>query len=184
MAALGNLIGYGTFASRPSAATPGALYFATDTGALYRDNGTGWDQLKPIPAIQLGATATRTTNQSIPNNTNTVITFTVEAYDDLGAIDIAAHPTRLTAPTTGWYLVTANLGIDPNATGKRYTEFTKNGTTGLGAISAAGSLSAGDLNFSTIERLTAGDYFEVTFYQNSGGAMNVQHARASIVRLS
>lgn len=34
-----------TAASRPAAGTAGALYFATDTKRLSRDNGTGWDAL-------------------------------------------------------------------------------------------------------------------------------------------
>jgi hypothetical protein len=35
----------GVFASRPAAATAGLLYFATDTGVGYRDNGATWDTI-------------------------------------------------------------------------------------------------------------------------------------------
>ncbi len=37
--------GYGTVASRPAAGTVGREYFGTDTGLVYRDNGTSWDTL-------------------------------------------------------------------------------------------------------------------------------------------
>lgn len=40
----------GTLASRPAAATAGRLYFATDTGVLYRDAGAAWAQVAPAIA--------------------------------------------------------------------------------------------------------------------------------------
>jgi hypothetical protein len=35
----------GVFASMPAAGTTGAIYVATDTKAIYRDNGVSWDQI-------------------------------------------------------------------------------------------------------------------------------------------
>jgi hypothetical protein len=50
MALWDNVIGYGTHAARPAAGAPGALYFESDTGDGYRDNGTSWDQITaPAP---------------------------------------------------------------------------------------------------------------------------------------
>lgn len=43
MTALSTVISRGTLASRPAAGTAGALYYATDNGHLYRDNGSTWD---------------------------------------------------------------------------------------------------------------------------------------------
>lgn len=43
MTALSSIVSRGTLASRPAAATAGALYYATDNGHLYRDNGSSWD---------------------------------------------------------------------------------------------------------------------------------------------
>lgn len=47
MATASNIIGYGVVGSRPtaSAAITGNLYFGTDTGLLYRCNGSGWDSI-------------------------------------------------------------------------------------------------------------------------------------------
>jgi len=39
----------GTLASRPAAGTAGALYVATDTNTLYRDNGTSWTIIGDSP---------------------------------------------------------------------------------------------------------------------------------------
>jgi len=47
MATLGSVIGRGTLAARPAAASAGRLYFATDgSGTLYRDNGSSWDSVE------------------------------------------------------------------------------------------------------------------------------------------
>lgn len=45
MSNLTDLIGYGVAASRPTAGTPGRLYYATDTDTMSRDNGSTWDDL-------------------------------------------------------------------------------------------------------------------------------------------
>ncbi len=39
-----DIIMRGTLAARPAASIAGRLYFATDNGLLYRDNGASWDQ--------------------------------------------------------------------------------------------------------------------------------------------
>lgn len=47
MTLLGTVIGRGTLAARPAAASAGRLYFATDgTGTMYRDNGASWDSVE------------------------------------------------------------------------------------------------------------------------------------------
>lgn len=43
MAKLSDVIARGLLSARPAAATAGELYFATDEGKLYRDNGSTWD---------------------------------------------------------------------------------------------------------------------------------------------
>jgi hypothetical protein len=45
MAKWENCIGYGLLSERPAAGAQGALYFCSDTGAGYRDNGATWDQI-------------------------------------------------------------------------------------------------------------------------------------------
>lgn len=45
MALWENVIGYGLHADRPAAGAPGAIYAESDTGEVYRDNGTTWDRI-------------------------------------------------------------------------------------------------------------------------------------------
>ena len=45
MSTLASVIEYGVAASRPTAGIPGRLYFASDTGYGYRDNGSSWDTI-------------------------------------------------------------------------------------------------------------------------------------------
>lgn len=46
---LSQIIMRGTIAERPAADTPGRLYFSTDESRMYRDNGTTWDEVSPVP---------------------------------------------------------------------------------------------------------------------------------------
>lgn len=45
---LSAVVGADVVANRPAAGTPGALYFGTDTGFWYRDNGATWDTLTSL----------------------------------------------------------------------------------------------------------------------------------------
>ena len=45
MSMLDNVILLDVFSARPAAGVYGRLFFASDTGAAYRDNGTTWDAL-------------------------------------------------------------------------------------------------------------------------------------------
>jgi hypothetical protein len=50
---LGEVIMYGTHANRPTdnaAGTAGRLYYETDTGKLFRDNGSTWDSISSTGA--------------------------------------------------------------------------------------------------------------------------------------
>lgn len=51
----------GTASARPPAATPGRLYFATDKGVLYYDNGTTWSAIS-VPIQGPGALPTSPVN--------------------------------------------------------------------------------------------------------------------------
>ncbi len=59
MAVLSTVIGRGTKGSRPAAGTAGSLYFATDEGILYRDNGSAWEAYS-IPGLVYAFSTTTT----------------------------------------------------------------------------------------------------------------------------
>lgn len=53
-------LSFGLFAARPSAGTAGRWYYATDTGALYADNGSSWIQVAaPLAGLISAAGALR-----------------------------------------------------------------------------------------------------------------------------
>lgn len=55
----------GTIAARPAAGTDGRTYYATDTGRLYRDNGSSWVHVSINPSVLLPVIATLSGDVSI-----------------------------------------------------------------------------------------------------------------------
>ena len=51
MSTLASVIVEDLIANQPAAGIPGRLFFASDTGAKYRDNGTTWDLLTEAQTI-------------------------------------------------------------------------------------------------------------------------------------
>jgi hypothetical protein len=47
MSTLASVVQKGVFASRPAASIAGLIYYSTDTGKIYRDNGATWDDVTP-----------------------------------------------------------------------------------------------------------------------------------------
>lgn len=47
MSTLASVVLKGVFASRPAASIAGVIYYSTDTGKIYRDNGSSWDDVTP-----------------------------------------------------------------------------------------------------------------------------------------
>ena len=61
-------------ASRPAAAIPGRLFFATDTLLLYRDNGTTWDLYGPASVGTVGVTGSPVSGNLTKFSSPTTIT--------------------------------------------------------------------------------------------------------------
>lgn len=57
----------GTTGNRPTAGSAGRLFFATDTATTYYDNGTGWDNVTPMPAAFTGDTGAGGTPGVVPS---------------------------------------------------------------------------------------------------------------------
>ena len=134
-----------------------------------------------------GAIVSRSTTQSIPTTTFTAVLFTTETVDTDAYHDGATNTDRLTAPSTGYYLVVGEVTIAPGteADTHRYADITKNGTRVAIASAPPWSESgfSSAINLSAIVSLTAGDYVNVRAFQDTGVALNVETAHAEIVRL-
>ena len=114
---------------------------------------------------------------SIPNNTETALTFDSERWDTDTMHSTVSNTGRLTATTAGQYVISANIGFAANATGYRYCTIRLNGVTPIASHAAVGfSNDTNYFNLSTTYNLAATDYVDIVVFQNSGAALNVTSA--------
>ena len=114
------------------------------------------------------ARAFHSTTQSIPNDTLTTVALNSEAFDTAGLHNTTVANSRLTAPVSGIYSLTAAANWFVNPTGSRIAQIWQNGSTLLISDSVAPNQDE-DHVLSTIARLSAGDYVELRVQQTSGG---------------
>lgn len=136
-----------------------------------------------------GAKVRNTGNQSIPDVTNTALTFTTVVFDYLQFFSLTT-PTRLTIRTPGIYLMNGAVQFAANATGTRGIAIRLNGVTYLRTIiESAFATYPACVEAITSYPLVAGDYIEFMAFQSSGGALNslnsgVEAPAGEIQRLS
>jgi hypothetical protein len=114
--------------------------------------------------------------QSISNNTLTALTFNNELFDTDGFHSTSTNTSRLTVPSgkAGYYQIFGTTIFDTNATGKRYININKNGSTIFSGGELAGSSTLYISSYaSCVVNLAVGDYIEFFAYQNSGGNLNI-----------
>lgn len=118
----------------------------------------------------------RSSNQSIPNNTWTTLSFNTIVTEEKPATTSqwsSGDPTKLICRLPKYYLINAHVRIAQNATGARGINLMKNGGSPLTAIIIA-AFSGQDpiIQCSTIVKLGTGDYIEAMAFQNSGAALD------------
>jgi uncharacterized iron-regulated membrane protein len=121
---------------------------------------------KSIPAAHV----THSTTQTIAG-TLTTLAFNTERYDTASMHDNATNNSRLTAPVTGIYAVTAQVWWGGSADGDRNLALFKNGTTELGWDERPGNDPYQELTIQV--RLAAGDFVEVKVDEGGTGNQNV-----------
>jgi len=167
----------GDLISATAASTVARLPVGSDTQILVADStaSTGLKWATPAATGYSGASVYNSAYISIPNNTDTILTFNTENFDTNSYHDTSTNTSRLTVPTTGKYLITANAGFAANATGYRFAKIVKNGATTVSNINTMASPNGTydtHINNSVVVSATAADYFEIIVFQNSGGALN------------
>jgi hypothetical protein len=110
-----------------------------------------------VPTARL----TNSADQPWPNQlVVTPVSFDTELFDNAGMHD-AAHPTRLTAPIDGIYLIGASATFGPGATSSRAINLVENGTTTLSrAFDFYSDTDYLPVETVTTTKLRAGDYVE------------------------
>lgn len=118
------------------------------------------------------------TMSAVANNTLTRITGTmwsVETSDPAGWHDPVTNNSRITVPTAGLYLVTANVyfAAPGSGAGAREAIIYKNGTYTYSTRVQAATTSDISVPVQAIMALAANDYLEIFCFQVSGTTLNV-----------
>lgn len=121
--------------------------------------------------------------QSIPNNTQTVLTWDYNLSDRTGLHSTSSNTSNIYIKTPGFYRIEALIEFNNSATGQRQINLRKNGvvidrTRSIGIPS--GSINS-TLYSLTVEYLESGDFVSVFGFQDSGGALNVQSDQSHLL---
>ena len=117
----------------------------------------------------------RSTNQSIPNNTWTALSFDTIVSEEKPATTSqwsSGDPTKLICRLPGYYLINAHVRIAQNATGARGMNILKNGTALIANIFSPASGFDSHFQVNATVKLDTGDYIEANAFQNSGAALD------------
>ena len=152
--------------SSPPEWAVGQLVTAADMQLLSDDLNV----LRGPPTVHV----THNANQSISDDTDTVLAFNTERQKtDTAFHDNTTNNSRIVIQETGWHFISACVEWASGGTGYRRASVRLNGTTILWRNHvAANNTTTNALAFKRY--LTAGDYLEVVVRQTNGGALNVQ----------
>ncbi|ADH63121.1 hypothetical protein Mesil_1224 [Allomeiothermus silvanus DSM 9946] len=152
-------------------------------GSLYWSDGANWQQLAPAGGGGFSGVRLTAANFSVANDTWTLVSWATQVFD-LGNYWASTQPTRLTIPSTGYYLIIASAEWDPDS-GSRGIRLKINGATVYDlVIDDTGRAQPRRNNGSILLALTGSDYLEVELYHNSGDPTeNVIQAEVGAVRM-
>lgn len=109
--------------------------------------------------------------QTINNTTATTIAFDSTVTDSYGGHSNSTNNTRYTAQVTGWYWVAGSTSWNNISGGDRTIGIWKNGAAvpyyGSGNPAASINVNPQESGFGLVQ-LNAGDYVEISVYQDSG----------------
>ena len=116
----------------------------------------------------------RSTVQSAPSATQTTILWTGGATIDVGGAWNAGQNDRLTIPTTGYYLVGAQLSFTGSAAGTvRRLLILRPAIQNIAIVDGRPVAADQMVNLTILWPFNAGEFISVQVYQDSGGALNV-----------
>lgn len=130
--------------------------------------------------------ASRSTDQSIPDGTDTAISFDGVNSDAWGAWSLT-NATRLTARISGRYLAVGQVQFAANATGFRAAWIEKNGTQTFGRVqvpAVSGSPTWLSVTAQSFDMTAGTDWVRLSVRQNSGGALNATNSSTFAPALS
>ena len=134
---------------------------------------------------QPAAIATRPSGAvlSIPNNTFTAVTMTVENFDNMAGF--AATSSTITTTYDGVWIASGGGSFAVSATGVRLASVRKNGADQEGGmVEWPAPNGSGLILAAVVATASVGDTFALWVLQNSGGALNIDQARIAAARVS
>lgn len=148
---------------------PGELVTAALLNEQLRDNLLALDMQRTMTARVY-----RASNQSIPQFTDTPISFTDARYDPQSLFS-PSNPTRLTAIVAGVYLMTGHARFTVSSESRRLG-IRLNGVTSLARQGRLNTPSGAvvDVSVATLYALNAGDYIELVAYTNQSGGSIIE----------
>jgi hypothetical protein len=165
----------GDLIAASAADTPARLAVGANGKVLVAESGQTLG-MKWGYAYNLGVNLANSTDQSTNNSTEKILALDTEFWDTSGFHSNTTNNSRITIPTglSGRFALTGFIVFPANATGSRYVAIRKNagGYDYLQSGDGNGTFST-YLNYNIIYEASAGDYFEVVAFQNSGGSLNV-----------
>jgi len=145
---------------------------------------TGLKWATPSAAAFNGCRVTQSGGLSLANGTSQIQLFDTEAFDTNSYHSTVTNTGRMTVPSTGYYLLSFNSSYSSNGSGLRQTGIRKNGTVIQSATLSGSSVAQTDVVLSCILSATAGDYFDLELYQNSGTTLTVYGGTQSFFSIS
>ena len=167
----------GNWTSNNPTPAAGEWCYETDTGSLkIGDGSTAWISLKYKIWPLSRSRATRTTAQSFPDSTPTIIIYNTKVFDNLGEYDETTGV--FTATNAGYYQVNASLLSDSAAWAVNefwVIELFKNGVLySRGVYRQADAIVTANFGstFSDMVFLNATDYIDMRIRHNQGAPVN------------
>lgn len=170
----------------------------SDFTAAMQDLATDVDADVQTLAAQVAAARNRpacrivgTLAQSIPQNVDTVVTFSSETYDNNSMADLAANNTRIQLQQAGIYMLTARVSFATAGPGAWVGMVRVDSAAGVIAVPGQMSItgSASRTTDITVEQLhivtvTIPDNITVTVRQNFSAAINITNRSLTAVKVS
>jgi len=121
----------------------------------------------------ISAKVTKTTDQSIPNNVLTMVTWDSESYDTDNMHDTVINNSRITFNTAGKYSILAQSEWGINSGGFRFMDIMKNGVDSIARVRDLAD-NAAEHNLAFVGEFEVGDYIELQVFQDSGGNLDFE----------
>jgi len=133
-----------------------------------------WSKVPPSVVVRdISARVFNSTNVTLLHNTSVALPFNTERWDTDSIHDTAVDPSRLTARTSGKYLIFGNVKFTGNSSGTRELLIRLNGTTTIAEERVTANIlepgaNGNVMSLATHYDLAANEYVELLATQTSG----------------